>query len=120
MKRHFQVDCSIKDLELIDLKLFALLSQLVIFCDQEQIPCRVTSLIRPEYDGISKSRTHQEGRAADIAIINMKLRQRNKVKQFLTNYDREHDVGAIVNGKSRLLHAQDHGTGPHYHLQVRP
>ena len=119
MKKNFQISCDINDLQMIDLKLFNLLVDLITFSSMHNIPCNITSLIRP-LDGFSTTRTHQEGRAADIAIRHLTFPQKQRLKEYLRDYDKQYDVGAIVNGTSKILHAEPHGTGPHFHLQVRP
>lgn len=89
---------------------------------------RVTSLISDRVGLEQISRSHQDGRAFDIGIINLNDMQKYKIKEEMHNvFDRvcvgafpkdvknpkKTDVGSILNDKN-------HGNGPHYHFQVRP
>ena len=89
------------------------------FCNHGK-PMRITSLLRPYGDGISRSTTHQEGRAADISILDL---SEIELKQFESDIvARFGYLGAISKetGHSKIIETKKHGTGPHAHIQVRP
>ena len=76
-------------------------------------------MIRP-IDKISKSSTHQTGRAMDVKTTHLLDEEINKILHFLKVYDQNHNVGAIssTTGSSRLGYYHI-GTGPHVHIQTR-
>lgn len=121
MRKNFQFldGADIHDMAYLDPKLLIVFAQLVLFCRDEKIPLRLTSTVRP-YDNISKSDTHQTGRAIDVRTIGLKEEEIEKMISFLDRYDRTHNIGAISSqtGKSRLAYYH-YAQGVHLHLQVR-
>ena len=97
------------------LKIFALLSA---FCLERQLPLHINSGIRPKYDGISKSATHQTGRAMDVRTKYWTKEQLTDVARLLSGYDNTEKVGAISasDGIRRLAYYHDN----HLHIQVAP
>ena len=86
------------------------------------LPVVVTSMIRPENDGISVSRTHQTGRGLDFIVPGI---MQDEIEQLVHIVNREFkDEAAISKTTGRptaLVYHQDaDGGGSHMHLQVKP
>ena len=116
IKKTFQfVDGSaLVDLMFIKPALLLLFSALVKFCDDKNIPLNITSMIRP-IDSISKSDTHQTGRAFDIRIKDLTKNQIQEITRFLKDYDVINKVGAITSSGIRRICVKK---SDHIHVQV--
>lgn len=108
------------DLMYISPKLLKVFAELSDYCYRNKIPLQITSMLRG-HDNISKSITHQTGRAFDIRVKNMTEDQIRDVIRFLHSYDQINQVGAISKSTntSRIVYRHDEH-GDHLHIQVRP
>ena len=94
------------------------LSRLSKHCLSQKIPLHLNSGIRAIYDGISKSRTHQDGRAFDIRVKYWSKQDMGSVVKFLQFLDRTEAIGALsaADNIRRLAYYHDN----HLHIQVSP
>lgn len=86
-----------------------------------KLPILFTSIIRPKIKGVSKSKTHEEGRAFDISVRGW---DRKYIDELVNLVNSSFKVGAISasDGVEREAVYEDGvtaGTAPHIHFQVR-
>lgn len=92
------------------------------------IPMTVVSLISDRKGVKSVSRSHDDGRAFDIRIIDLNNMQKHKISEEMHNVFDRVCIGAFPLGTKNpkkteigsILVDKFHGTGPHFHFQVRP
>lgn len=109
------------DWDRVSSKLLVLADYLMSHCETYNLPIVITSIIRPKIKGVSKSRTHEEGRAFDISVKGWSA---HDVKFLVDAVNEKHSIGAIslTDGKEREVIYEDGikaGTAPHLHFQVR-
>lgn len=85
------------------------------------LPILFTSIIRPKIKGVSKSKTHEEGRAFDISVRGW---PKKYILELVKMVNEAFSVGAISasDGVEREAVYEDGvsaGTAPHIHFQVR-
>jgi len=87
------------------------------YCYQMNKPYVVTSIIRGVKDGISKSKTHQTGRAFDVSVkgwsetfIEMFI---NYLNAMFSSY-----AATSASGEKRLAVRHNSGHGDHIHIQI--
>jgi len=116
--RYFSSEIDLNEITMIHPELLRVLAFLNIFCMEKGIPLHINSMIRPWNDGISKSTTHQSGRALDIRTKYWSKEQLTGVARFLSGYDHTENVGAISksDGLKRLAYYHNN----HLHIQVKP
>lgn len=92
------------------------LSQLSKYCYGHKIPLHLNSGVRAKYDGFSKSKTHQEGRAFDVRVRHWTKKQLTDVARFLSGLDNLEKIGAVSSTDNirRLGYYHDN----HLHIQV--
>ena len=119
--KKFSADFDLNEIVFYHPKLLILLSALIEYCYEMEIPLHLTSGIRAKHDGISKSKTHQEGRALDIRTKYWNSDQVNHVLKYLKKYDQAFSCGALnVDGESKLFVTYGSVNSPsHLHLQIR-
>ena len=108
-------------------KLLILAGYTLIFCNERGIPVVFTSIIRPQIKGVSKSKTHEQGRAFDLSARGW---NRPQLKEFVEKINREFKLGAVssVDGTEREAVFEDaefdkngkQVKWPHLHVQCRP
>ena len=115
---NFSSDIDLNEIKCWHPQLLRVLIYLNIFCLEKGIPLHINSGLRPRYDGLSKSRTHQEGRAIDIRTKYWTKEQQSEVVRYLSGFDHTEQIGAISkkHGGRRLGYFHDN----HLHLQVSP
>jgi hypothetical protein len=97
--------------------LLSIFSEMVLYCDYYQLPLKVTSIIREANDGISKSDTHQTGRAIDLSVVDWtELDIKNFTEYFNNKYGSTY--GTAPSGKQKQVVVFHRGTGWHFHVQV--
>lgn len=106
----------------VNSKLLILIDYLITHCEVHSLPLTITSIIRPMIKGVSKSRTHQEGRAFDISVRGWKL---DDIVMIIDSVNEKHTIGAISlkDGQEREVIYEDGitaGKGAHLHFQCRP
>jgi len=109
------------DWDLVKPNLLLIADFVVDYATDHDLPILFTSIIRPRIKGVSKSVTHEEGRAFDLSV-----RGWNRVlidKLVILTNDKFH-IGAIsiTDGKEREAVYEDGitaGLGAHLHFQVR-
>ena len=116
--KKFSRDFNADELLYLHPNLLICFAHLSKFCLDNYIPLHLTSGIRPIIDGISKSSTHQSGRAADIRIMYWDKKQLQDVLRFISGFDHTEKIGAISSrdGIRRLAYVHKN----HLHLQVSP
>lgn len=102
-------------------ELLILIDYVISHCDTHNLPLVITSIIRPKIPGVSKSVTHQEGRAFDISVRGW---SQEGIKFLVDNINEKFTIGAISlkDGKEREAIYEDGisaGKGAHLHMQVR-
>lgn len=119
--KYFESEKTLEEFKIISPKLLYTFSALNEFCHKEKIPLRITSIVRT-IDKISKSKTHQTGRALDISTKDWTKKNRLDVERFLSGWDNLHDYGARSKSDNlrRIAIFHNAGQGDHLHLQVKP
>lgn len=102
-------------------ELLILIDYVISHCETYNLPLTITSIIRPKINGVSKSVTHQEGRAFDISVRGW---SHEDIKFLVDNINDKFTIGAISlkDGKEREAIYEDGvtaGLGSHIHLQCR-
>ena len=112
-------DCEIKDMMFLQPALYVLLTRTFIFCSENNLPCKITSIISDRDDVVAQSKTHEQGRAVDISIRDWPENLINKYI-YMMNIDYS-DIAAISSSdnKPRAVIRHNVGSGDHLHLQVR-
>lgn len=110
------------DWDRVDAHLLLLLDFAIDFATSKDLPITITSIIRPQIKGISKSKTHEQGRAFDFSVhgwtqtlIDLCVQQTNdtfSIGAISMSDSKEHEV-VYEDGITA-------GTAPHLHFQVRP
>jgi len=116
--RYFSSEIDLNEITMIHPELLRVLAFLNIFCLEKGIPLHINSMIRPYNDGISKSSTHQTGRALDVRTRHWNKEQISDVARFLSGYDHTEKVGAISSTDSIRRLGYYHKN--HFHIQVAP
>lgn len=100
--------------------LLIILADVIMWALARNLVVTVTSLLRPENDGISESRTHQEGRAFDLSVKGWSEAQIRELCDYINL--KYQAIGAISakDGVSRACFYHNNGNGWHFHFQVRP
>lgn len=108
------------DLVLIKPRLLQIMAEMVMWCASEGLPMEITRIIDGRLS-VSISDTHSEGRAFDMANTHgwtEKLRV-EFTKHFNDLYGQKYGTSAKVSDKPKVVVYNTHGTGPHFHIQVR-
>jgi hypothetical protein len=108
-------------------KLLILAGYTVIFCKERALPVIFTSIIRPQIKGVSKSKTHEQGRAFDLSVRSWTKAQ---INEFVTKINKEFKLGAVsaTDGTEREAIFEDDEFDKngkqvkwrHLHVQCRP
>ena len=104
-------------------RLHLILNDMAVYCEASGQELVITDLLSsPDEDKrlgrVSKS--HEEGRAADIRVRNWPDSFRKKFEEtFEKRYVRWAAVGART-GKANLFEIHNSGSGLHCHVQIRP
>lgn len=110
------------DLLFISPWLMLVLADMSLYCHVNCLPFKITSLIRSEEQELAvkaRSRTHKEGRAADISLDNWTQEQ---AKGFEVYFSRKYEDFAAISKTTqepRLIYIHNNGHGKHAHVQVR-
>lgn len=115
-------DVDINDWYKVNDNLVILAGYTLVYCKENYLPLKFTSIIRPQIKGVSKSKTHEQGRAFDMSVVGWKL---DEIKRFVKRINNEFKLGAVSmsDGAEREAVYEDgitRGTGPHLHVQCRP
>lgn len=106
----------------VDPNLLLLLDYAVDFATVHDLPILISSIIRPRIKGVSKSDTHEQGRAFDLSVHGWNLFQINTLVKMTND---KFSIGAI-SFSDHMEHEVIYedgitaGTAPHLHFQVRP
>jgi hypothetical protein len=110
------VDCN--DWDSMDAKIHTIAKFFIGYAEARGLRVLFTSLIRTENDGMSKSRTHQEGRAVDCSVRGWTVKEMNDCREYLDVVCS--NIGAITtSGKIVVALLHDSGHSLHLHLQCR-
>ena len=118
-------EVNIDDWDKVHKNLVLLSEFLIDFCLANKLPVLVTSIIRPKINGVSVSKTHQEGRAFDISVNGW---GDSDIEIFVDSCNEKMNIGAISfsDGKEREAIFEDDVfkddkqiKWKHIHLQVR-
>jgi len=121
-KKLFEIksDCKIEDIQEMQIALFVLYTATVLFCNENNLPCKITSMASDRAGVRAKSRTHEEFRAFDISVTGWTQVDIHRFVFILNNNYRE--LGAIsasdLNSRCAIYHNYK-GQGDHIHIQVR-
>ena len=115
----YKDDVDPRDILKVSPLLIAVLGYVTQYCFENNLPMVITSIIRKPNDGISKSTTHQDGRAFDLRLNNWNIGQIIKLEEYLK--ETCFDLGAISKetGEPRVIHVHGDGNWLHAHMQVR-
>lgn len=116
----YKEDINPKDLEMLQPALWILLTRSMLYCAEHKLPFIVTSLISDRENVQSKSRTHEQGRAADISTVGWTETHIHRFQYLMNRW--YSDIAAISFSEKKPIAAlyHDAGYGSHMHLQVRP
>lgn len=109
-----------KEFEQCNPWLLVILGAVALWCHSRKLRCCVTSIVRPLNDGISESKTHQEGRAIDLSVKGFTQEQIEELAAYIN--DKFKFCGAISSKTMKPVTCLYHnnGNGWHFHIQVRP
>ena len=114
-------DIKLEDLKMIQPALFVLFTRAVLYCNENKLPCRITSLISDRKDVKSVSRTHEQGRAVDISV---KGWTQQHIHRFVFIMNRDYREIAAISASDGIpravIYHEYEGQGDHLHLRVRP
>lgn len=119
-KVEFKKDVDVRDINRLKSNCIILLSEVINFCNHKRLPCVITSLITDRVGLVTRSRTHQDGRAFDISIKDWtKMDIEDCTNHFNTYY---RNIAAISAETKKPLAAKygDKDHLDHIHFQVRP
>jgi len=116
MSKKFSSEFSLEELAYLHPNALYTLALLNRFCLEKKIPLHLNSVMRSKYDGISKSKTHSEGRAFDVRTKLFTKKQLTDVARFLSGVDATEKIGAFSSSDNirRLAYYHDN----HLHVQV--
>ncbi len=114
-------EVNIQDWDKVHSDLLEILGFVVEFCVNYALPLLITSIIRPKIPGVSKSKTHEEGRAFDISVHGW---SQSEIDALVSEVNEAFHVGAIsLSDKKEREAVYENGvtagTAPHIHFQVR-
>lgn len=108
-------------------KLLILAGYTLVFCKERSLPIIFTSIIRPQIKGVSKSKTHEQGRAFDLSVGGW---SKAKINEFVDKINKEFKLGAVSSTDGTEREAVYEGAEfdksgkqvkwPHLHVQCRP
>lgn len=100
--------------------LLLIICDLIVWCEQKQLPCVLTDSLTTlqEDEALSRqSSTHREGRAFDVSTRGWTKENIDEVIRVFGFKFRQ--IAAVRNdGSPNLIYFHDAGTGPHLHFQV--
>jgi hypothetical protein len=126
-KRYFQFK-NLEDRQMIELLspyLLMAVGFVSLYCDQHNLPMKVTRTVDEMIQGISKTDIHSDGRAFDLSVIGWTTDNIDDFVHDINNSDFAKNYGAIsaTDGIIRLVvwESSDSITGrmAHLHVQVR-
>jgi len=83
------------------------------------IPLTITRTIDEKIPGISKSSTHEEGRAIDLRVKSWKQKELKDIMNYV-NQKYAADYGTSRTGLNPcIIPDPNHGTAKHFHIQVK-
>ena len=110
---------NLEDFKMVHPALLVLHTATVLYCNEYNLPCEVTSIMS-DRDGLNEStQTHVEGRAFDLSV---KGWTDTHIHRFVYLMNRDYaDIAAISQSdlKPRAVVYHDVGHGEHLHFQVR-
>lgn len=103
-------------------KLLILAAYTLVYCKSKGLPIIFTSIIRPQIKGVSKSKTHEQGRAFDLSVRGW---SKADILEFVDKINKEYKLGAVsaATGEEKEAVYEDGitaGKGAHLHVQCRP
>lgn len=113
-------EVSMEDIMVIDTKLAVLMAHFFVYCENNNLPCTVTSILSDQVKGRVHS-THSEGRAFDASVKGWSEDQIKKAIAYF-NLSFRH-IGAISAKTGRptpIVYHKTKGGAYHFHFQVRP
>ncbi len=115
-----QDDCSMEDLMYLHPNLLILLGTLLKFADSRKLPVNITSIISDRKNVVSKSTTHEQGRALDVSIKGWKTKDIEDIeKLMLHNHKGIAAISAKDNKPRPVVFHNYMNQGNHIHIQVR-
>jgi len=112
-----------KDMSLLYLihpVLFFIVADMNMWAYKHGLPFKVTRTIDEKIEGVSVSSTHEEGRAIDVSITGWSTDTIDDFMYYFNGkYSEKYGAFSYSDGKPRLIPPIDHGTAPHFHVQIR-
>lgn len=112
-------ECDPLDWERCNPKLLILAAFYLDFCEKHKIPILFTSIIRSMIPGVSKSHTHDEGRAFDFSVHGWTTDLIDEFLDLARKSPEVQKIGAITASGSVVAFLFHDGTSFHGHAQVR-
>lgn len=94
------------------------LVDVMLWCQIHNLPLVFTRSVDGPIEGVTKSKTHETGRAVDVSVAGWPP---VKINEFVDHFnDKFKEIGAISaeSGIPRFV-VYHIGTGPHFHIQVK-
>jgi len=107
----------VTDLQMIRPDLFIVLGYVSWWCFNNNLPCRVTSVIDDVPQRVTK--THSQGRAIDVSTRGFGPKNISDLISFLEEKVGHFGAYSKSDGKQRVAIYHDVGMGPHIHIQVK-
>jgi len=113
-------DCDLKDMRMISPTLMIMFATVLEFADTYNLPVKITSIISDRINVVSKSKTHETGRALDFSVAGWSSRNIGDLTAILL--EKHEEIAAISSSdlKPKPLVCHDYlGQGSHCHLQSK-
>lgn len=116
----FKYDRDMTLMYLIHPILFYIVADMNLWAYENGLPFQITRSVDRKITDVSTSTTHNEGRAVDISIQGWDTDMIDEfIFQFNSKYSEQYGAFSRSDGKPRLIPPIDHGTAPHFHVQIR-
>ena len=113
-------DISLEDLQNMQPALLILYTATILYCHENGLPCKFTSIMSDRKNVISKSKTHEDFRAFDLSVKGWPSVHIHRFV-FIMNNDYR-DIAAIsasdLTPRAVIYHSFK-GQGEHLHMQVK-
>jgi hypothetical protein len=111
---------NIEEIEYLSPWLLVILGDILLWSLSKKLAVNITSLMREMNDGISESKTHQEGRAFDLSVKGWTLEQIKELASYINLKYSAIGAKSAKDGSVNTCFYHNNGHGWHFHVQVRP
>lgn len=115
----FKPGVDIKDFKWLTRQCEILFVAAMRYCHEHKLPMRITSMVSDRKDVVSKSSTHQEGRAFDLSVHGW---EKDNIIDFVEWMNHNYKNIAAISSHDLVPRAaiyHNTGNGYHIHCQVR-